>query len=146
IIAQLTSQAEGEEPAPFEGEPGRKDIVFTGSFDEVNAYFLQQGWSDGLPIVPPTLEKIEAFLRHTDRSPDEVLGVMHPSLAAATVWDVAVNGVMAGCRPEYMPLLLAISDIMADPEYGMRHGGSTPGWEAMIIVNGPIREELGLDC
>lgn len=146
IVAQLTSQAEGEEPAPFEGEPGRRDIVLTGSFDEVNEYFQKQGWSDGLPIVPPTPEKIEAFLRCTDRSPDEVLGVMHPSLAAASVWDVAVNGVMAGCRPQYMPLLLAITEIMADPDYGMRHGGSTPGWEAMIIVNGPIREQLGLDC
>jgi len=146
IVAQLTSQAEGEEPAPFEGEPGRQDIVFTGSFDEVNAYFQSQGWSDGLPIVPPTTERIEAFLRYTDRAPDEVLGVMHPSLAAASVWDVAVNGVMAGCRPEYMPLLLAITEIMADPGYGMRHGGSTPGWEAMIIVNGPIGAQLGIDC
>lgn len=146
IVSQLTSQATGTESAPFEGEPGRRDIVTTGSFDEINAYFMKQGWSDGLPIVPPTIDKIEAFLRHTDRSPDEVLGVMHPSLAAASIWDVAVNGVMAGCRPEYMPLLVAITEIMADPEFGMRHGGSTPGWEAMIIVNGPIRERLGLDC
>ena len=99
----------------------------------------------GLPIVPPTPEKIEAFLQFTDRLPDEVLAIMHPSLAAATVWNVAVNGVMAGCRPEYMPLLLAIADVMADPEYGLKHGGSTPGWEALIIVNGPIREQLGLD-
>lgn len=146
IVAQLTSQAEGDEPAPFDGEPGPRDIVLTGTFEEINEHFARQGWSDGLPIVPPTLDRIEAFLRHTDRAPDEVIGTMHPSLAAATVWDVAVNGVMAGCRPEYMPLLLAITDIMADPDYGMRHGGSTPGWEAMIIVNGPIREQLGLDC
>jgi hypothetical protein len=70
---------------------------------------------------------------------------MHPSLAAATVWNVAVNGVMAGCRPEYMPVLLAVAEVMADPEYGLKHGGSTPGWEALIIVNGPIRVELGFD-
>jgi hypothetical protein len=146
IVAQLTSQAQGDEPAPFDGEPGPRDIVLTGSFDEINEHFADRGWSDGLPIVPPTIERIEAFLRHTDRPADEVIGVMHPSLAAASVWDVAVNGVMAGCRPEYMPLLLAIVDIMADPAYGLRHGGSTPGWEAMIIVNGPVRERLGLDC
>lgn len=145
IVAQLTSQAESDEPAPFDGEPGPRDIVLTGTFEEINEHFAKQGWSDGLPIVPPTIDRIEAFLRHTDRSPDEVIGTMHPSLAAASVWDVAVNGVMAGCRPEYMPVLLAITDIMADPEYGMRHGGSTPGWEAMIIVNGPIREQLGFD-
>ena len=122
------------------GEPGDRDIVFTGTFEEVNEYFLRNQWSDGLPVVPPTMEKIEEFLKFTDRSPDEVLGIMHPSLAAATVWNVAVNGVMAGCRPEYMPVLLAIAEVMADPEYGFKHGGSTPGWEALIIVNGPIRE------
>ena len=119
--------------------------MFTGTFEEVNEHFLRNQWSDGLPVVPPTMEKIEAFLQFTDRSPDEVLGIMHPSLAAATVWNVAVNGVMAGCRPEYMPVLLAIAEVMADPEYGLKHGGSTPGWEAMIIVNGPIREQLGFD-
>ena len=146
IVEQLTSQNESAELAPFEGEPRERDIVFTGSFEAVNAFFQQQGWSDGLPIVPPTIEKVEAFLRFTDRSADEVLGEMHPSRAAANVWNVAVNGVMAGCRPQYLPVLLAIADVMADAEYGLKHGGSTPGWEAMIIVNGPIREQLGLDC
>ena len=96
-------------------------------------------------LVPPTLAKIDEFLQHTDRKPDEVIGVMNPSLTAATVWNVAVNGVMAGCRPEYMPVLLAIAEVMADPDYGLRHGGSTPGWEALIIVNGPIAEQLGID-
>jgi hypothetical protein len=146
IVRQLTEP----EPAPAasvaQAEPGERDIVFSGTFEEVNEHFLQQQWSDGLPIVPPTLAKVEAFLRFTDRSADEVLGVMHPSRAAASVWNVAVNGVMAGCRPEYMPLLLAIAEVMADPAYGLRHGGSTPGWEAMIVVNGPIRDQLGLDC
>lgn len=52
---------------------------------------------------------------------------------------------MAGCRPEYMPVLIAIVEVMTDPDYGMKHGGSTPGWEAMIILNGPIREQLGFD-
>lgn len=74
-----------------------------------------------------------------------MLGILHPSLAAASVWNVAVNGVMSGCRPEYMPILLAIVEVMADPKYGLKHGGSTPGWEAMIIVNGPICEQLGFN-
>lgn len=145
IIKQLTAEGSPDEPPVVSSEPGTRDIVFSGSFEEVNEFFLRQQWSDGLPIVPPTLEKIEAFLKFTDRAPDEVLGIMHPSLAAATVWNVAVNGVMAGCRPEYMPLLLAIAEVMADPDYGLKHGGSTPGWEALIIVNGPIREQLRLD-
>src|SRR5262249_6468171 len=82
----------------------------------------------------------------TDRAPDEVLGVMHPSLAAATVWNVAVNGVMAGCRPEYMAVLLAIAEVMADPEYGVKHGGHKPGWEGLLIGSGAIAEEIGLEC
>ena len=146
IVRQLTDEDASQGPAPASAEPADRDIVFTGTFEEVNEYFLARQWSDGLPIVPPTIDKIEAFLRYTDRSPDEVLGILHPSLAAASVWSVAVNGVMAGCRPEYMPVLLAIVEAMADPEYGLRHGGSTPGWEAMIIVNGPICEALGLDA
>ena len=144
IVKQLTAEGSPDETPAAAGEPGMSDIVFAGSFEEVNEHFLRNQWSDGLPIVPPTLKKIDEFLKFTDRSPDEVLGIMHPSLAAATVWNVAVNGVMAGCRPEYMPVLLAIADVIADPEYGLRHGGSTPGWEALIIVNGPIREQLGL--
>ena len=145
IVKQLTAEGSPDEMPAAAGEPGTRDIVFTGTFEEVNEYFLRNQWSDGLPVVPPTVEKIEKFLQFTDRSPDEVLGIMHPSLAAATIWNVAVNGVMAGCRPEYMPVLLAIADVIADPESGLRHGGSTPGWEALIIVNGPIRAQLGLD-
>lgn len=145
IVKQLTAEGSPDETPVAGRDPGDRDIVFAGTFEEVNEYFLRNLWSDGLPVVPPTLEKIEAFLKFTDRSPDEVLGIMHPSLAAGTIWNVAVNGVMAGCRPEYMPVLLAIADVMVDPEYGLKHGGSTPGWEALIIVNGPIREQLGFD-
>ncbi len=147
IVRQLTEPgAVSSSTGTSEAEPAERDIVLSGTFEEVNEHFLAQQWSDGLPVVPPTLAKVDAFLRFTDRSPEEVLGIMHPSRAAATVWNVAVNGVMAGCRPEYMPVLLAIAEVMADPAYGLRHGGSTPGWEAMIIVNGPFRDQLGLDC
>ena len=125
--------------------PGDRDTVFRGSFEEINRHFQDNSWSDGLPVVPPTVAKIEEFLRYTDRSPDELLGAMHPSQAEATIWKVAVNGVMAGCRPEYMPILIAIVEVMADPQYAVKHGGSTPGWEAMIILNGPIGDQLGFN-
>ena len=144
IVQQLTARSEAAPPLAQAG-PGDRDIVFSGTFEQVNEHFLQNQWSDGLPIVPPTLDKVDAFLRFTDRSPDEEIGVLHPSLTAATVWNVAVNGVMAGCRPEYMPVLLAIAEVMADPQFGLKHGGSTPGWEAMIVVNGPIAAALGFD-
>jgi hypothetical protein len=144
-VRHLTAENASDKTPADAREPEDREIVFKGSLDEVNEHFLERQWSDGLPIVPPTLPRIEAFLRFTDRAADEVLGTLDPSRAEATIWKVAVNGVMAGCRPEYMPILVAIVEVMVDPDYGMKHGGSTPGWEAMIILNGPIREQLGFN-
>jgi hypothetical protein len=126
-------------------EPDAREIVFEGSTEEVNRLFYENEWSDGLPIVPPTLARVEAFLRFTARSPGEVIGVLLPDNRTATVWNVAVNGVMAGCRPEYMPVLLALAEAMADPAYGVEHSGNTPGAETLITVNGPIVKELGFN-
>ncbi len=127
------------------GEPGSGDVICSGTFEEVNEYFLRNELSDGLPVVPPTVEKVEAFLRHTDRKADDVLGVMLPDNRAATVWSVAVNGVMAGCRPEYMPVLMAAVEAMADHDYGVEHSGNTPGGDNLIILNGPVIKELGFN-
>lgn len=125
--------------------PGDRDIVFEGTYEEVQNYFMDNQWGDGLPIVPPTIEKVEEFLKFTDRAPEEVLGIAEPSMAACTVWKVAVNGVMAGCRPEYMPVLVAIAEIMSDPEFSVKDSGATPGWEAIITLNGTIRDQLGFN-
>jgi len=126
----------------LEPEPGARDIVFRGTFEEVNAHFYEREWSDGLPIVPPTAEKIEEFLSFTDRAPDECLGILLPENRAATIWAVAANGVMAGCRPEYMPILVALIEAMADPTYGVEHSGNTPGSDTLIVLNGPIIKDL----
>ncbi len=126
-------------------EPGACEVVCKGTFEEVNRTFVEREWSDGLPIVPPTLERIEAFLKHTDRAPDDVIGVILPDSRAATVWSVAVNGVMAGCKPEYMPILVALAEAMCDPGYGVEHSGNTPGGETLIILNGPIIQRLGFN-
>ncbi|HYF21306.1 MAG TPA: UGSC family (seleno)protein [Ramlibacter sp.] len=126
-------------------EPRARDIVARGSHAEVNEQFLQQDWGDGLPIVPPTRERVQQFLAHTSRDPEHVIGVMLPDQRTATVWSVAVNGVMAGCRPEYMPVLVALAEAMADPAYGVEHSGNTPGAETLIVLNGPIVRELGFN-
>lgn len=123
-------------------EPQPRDCVFRGTFDAVNAHFYEREWSDGLPIVPPTIERIEAFLKFTDRKPDESLGIVLPESRAVTIWSLAVNGVMAGCRPEYMPILVALGEAMADPTYGVEHSGNTPGAETLTVLNGPIIKEL----
>ena len=141
VINGLTVQPkEGKSRTP--SEPEIKEIVFTGTFDEVNSFFYDSEWSDGLPIVPPTVERIEKFLKYTDHSPDESIGTLLPDKREATAWNIAANGVMAGCRPEYMPVLMAIVEAMADPEFGIEHLGHNPGTEALIIINGPIIKEL----
>lgn len=126
-------------------EPRSRDIVCRGTFEEVNEFFYAREWSDGLPIVPPTVEKIKAFLAFTDRDPDESLGTLLPENRAATIWATAVNGVMAGCLPEYMPILVALVEAMADHDYGLEHSGNTPGAETLIVLNGPIIKDLGFN-
>jgi hypothetical protein len=123
-------------------EPGPRDIILRGHPDDLEEEFHARGWTDGLPVVLPTLERVERFLRCTDRDPGEVLGVLPPERRQATVWNVAVNGVMAGCRPEYMPILLAIVEAVSDPAFRIEDHGSTPGWEPLIVLSGPIAEQL----
>ena len=125
-----------------EPEPG--EIVFEGTPDEINRFYYENGWSDGLPIVPPTAARVDEFLG--DRpGRRRALGVLLPDRRSATVRTVAINGVMAGCRPEYMPVLVALIEAMADPRYGVEHSGNTPGAETLIIVNGPIIRRLGFN-
>jgi hypothetical protein len=136
------------DPSPVEmgAEPEPMQIVFAGSFDDVNQHFIEREWSEGLPIVPPTLPRVRAFLDFTDRDPSESLGVLLPDSRQATVWSVAVNGVMAGCRPEHLPVLLAIAEAMADPEYGVEHSGDTTSAEMLVILSGPLVKALGFNA
>ncbi|MFH1087459.1 MAG: hypothetical protein V1737_02580 [Chloroflexota bacterium] len=142
VIKALTVQPEDTKPSP---EPGPRQIVARGTFEEVNRVFLEKEWSEGLPVVPPTPEKVEEFLKYTDRKADEVISVLLPDKREATIWNIAVNGVMAGCRPEYMPVLVAVVEAMADPKHGQEHLGHTPGTEVLITLNGPIIKELGFN-
>jgi hypothetical protein len=76
-----------------------------GTIDGVNRFFTEQRWSDGLPIIPPTAERVENFLKYTDEPWDAVVGVLPIAYRNTWVWHVAVNGVMSGCPPEFMPVL-----------------------------------------
>ncbi|MEX2147603.1 MAG: UGSC family (seleno)protein [Candidatus Rokuibacteriota bacterium] len=142
VIQGLTA---APEKATDHVEPDPGAVVFEGTPDEINRFFYENGWGDGLPIVPPTAARVEEFLRCTDRDADEELGVLLPDRRSATVRTVAINGVMAGCRPEYMPVLVALVEAMADPRYGVEHSGNTPGAETLIVVNGPIIRRLGFN-
>jgi hypothetical protein len=144
VVEGLTASSPRlDPPAP---EPARRDVVCRGTLDEVDAFFSEQQWTDGLPIVPPTVARVEELLAHTDRDPDEVLGVLLPERREATVWNVAVHGVMAGCRPEYLPVLVAAVEAIADPEFRLEDAGGGTGWEPLMVVSGPVIAALDFNA
>jgi hypothetical protein len=140
LLRGLTGEAPRE--ASAEAEPRAGEVVFRGTFDEVQEHFHRKLWTDGLPIVPPTRRRVDGFLRYTDRSPDEVLRTVPQEGREASILSIAITGVMAGCRPEYMPLLIAIVETMCEPGFRIEDCGSTPGWEPVVIVSGPIATQL----
>ena len=123
---------------------GATDIVFTGTFDEVNRFFASKEWTEGLPITPPTPERVGAFMKFTRRAPDETIAVLPSANLRATPWNVAVNAVMAGCQPEHMPILLAAVEALGDERASLGSLGSTSGIFPFILINGPIVEQLGI--
>ncbi len=141
VIKSLTVQPK-EVKIPVQREPQPRDIVLKGTFEEINKFFYEHEWGDGLPIVPPTIDKVEEFLKYTDYPADKVIGELLPDTREATVWNIAVNGVMAGCRPEYMPVLIALIEIMTEPKFFEADLSCTPGPEIQITVNGPIIKDL----
>jgi hypothetical protein len=143
IIHAFTNKPAGQPAGLREPEP--EQIVFQGTLDEVQEFFIRRQWTDGLPVIPPTIDRVEKFLQYTDRPGGEVVGALLPENREATVWNVAVNGVMAGCRPEYMPVLLAAVEAVSDPFFRIEDAGSTPGWEPLVILNGPIIKELNFN-
>jgi hypothetical protein len=115
--------------------------------DEVNVLFEARGWTDGLPITPPTLPRVEAMCATTARSPSEVLGEVEPLRGEATVEKIAANAVMAGCRSEHFPVVLAAVEAMLDPVFNMRGVQTTDEIVApLLIVSGPLAARLGLNA
>jgi hypothetical protein len=106
----------------------------------------QRGWSDGLPVVPPTPERVLRMLGPTTRAPGEVLGLMPPDLGECSVEKVALNAVLAGCRPEYLPVVLTAVEAALDPAFCM-HGLLCTTYFAspVVIVNGPIARRIGMN-
>ncbi len=122
-----------------------RQIDIAGADDPIEACF-ERGWSDGLPVVPPTPVRVLRMLKGTDRAPDEVIGLMPPDLVPCTVEKVAVNAVMAGCKPEYMPVLLAALDAALEDAFGL-HGliCTTMFGSPVIMVNGPVAKAIGMN-
>ena len=121
-----------------------RDDAFYGTLDEVNEYFKEMNWSDGLPFIPPTYEKVSEFLRYTDYAWDETVAVLPIAHRTTTTWHVAVNAVMAGCEPEYMPILIALTKAMGGGDF-RRTLASTHAWIPFCWLNGPVARQLGID-
>lgn len=144
IIAGLTETTAPSEPGHT--EPAALDIAASGTIDEINVVFVDNGWTDGHPIIPPTRERVDALLLDSGHDPWKSLGVATSTGRDLTIWSIAVNAVMAGCNPEHLPVLIAITEILADPAYGAEHSGNTTGADALIVIDGPNAAKLGFNA
>jgi hypothetical protein len=116
-----------------------------GTVEEFNQFMFEKGFSLGLPIIPPTPERVAKMLKGTTRRPDELIGMVPPRMGALTVELVAIHAAMAGCKPEYMPVLLAALEALLDPKANWRGLTTTTATSAvLVIVNGPVIYEIGL--
>jgi hypothetical protein len=117
------------------------------SYDEINDYFYERGWTDGLPIVPPTEARVRAMLAGMpSREADELIAVVPPKMGQATMCQIAVNAVMAGCKPEYLSVVVAALEAVSEPAYGLSHRQTTTHAGApLIIVNGPAAQRLRIN-
>ncbi len=145
IIRGLTSEAGAPGTGSKSGRYDQRDVVCIGTADEVNRHFAAQEWTDGLPVVPPTIARVEQFLKFTTRAHDEVIAVLPSANLCATPWNVAVNAVMAGCRPEHMPLMIAAVEALGDERCSLANLGSTSGIFPYALINGPIVKQLGIE-
>ena len=117
------------------------------SYDAINDYFYEQGWTDGLPIVPPTQSRVTAMLGGMPaHDADDLISIVPPRMGRATLQQVAVNAVMAGCKPEYLSVVVAALRAVSEPAYGLAHRQTTTHAGApLIIVNGPITQKLRIN-
>ena len=127
--------------------PAATMFTFPGAWDEIDTQYQERGWTDGLPIVPPTERRVRELLEQTPRDPREVVGVLPPRQGEATVEKIAVNAVMAGCRAEYFPVVLAAIEALADPLFNLDSVQATTHPVAtLLVVNGPIARAIGLQA
>ena len=127
------------------------DLVSEGievnkDLEEINRIYFERGWTDGLPIIPPTEERVEKMLAGTRRKSNDSIGIVPPGGGDATAEKIAINAVMAGCLPEYMPVIITAIEAMLENEFNLHWIQATTHVVApLIIINGPIRNALGIN-
>ncbi len=149
IARLLCESGPGGPPAARQNAPAAPRaalIEAPGDLAELNKFYIQRRWGDGLPLVAPTQEAVERMLRHVRRAPDEVVATIAPGFGAATLEYIAINAVMAGCYPEYLPVLVAAAEAVATPRFHLQAIQATTNPAAVwLIVNGPIAKWLDIN-
>jgi len=130
-----------------ESAPDSARFEAPDDFDAINRLYRERRWSDGLPVVPPTVERVERMLRHTRRSREEVVARVAPAFGAATVERIAINAVLAGCDPEALPVLIAATEAVVEPQFNLQGIQATTNPVAVwVIVNGPAAQKQGVNA
>ena len=152
LTIDRSARADGDLPA-FEHMvlDSAPELMFEGAdlmdaFDALQAAFVRNKWSDGLPLIPPTRAKVRAMVEAAGREGDEVVGLFAPGFGIGTVEKIAANAVMAGCRPEAMPVIMAMTECILEPSIGLRTFAMSTGPQApVVLVSGPIADEIGMN-
>lgn len=153
IVTALTTQITQDEIDRIAGAiagVNYDDIVFTGSYERVQQFYEVYEMSDGLTVVPPTRDKVDYYLQYTTYNATDIVNSRNgeiqdvpPANKKIYAYQVAVNAIMAGCPPEYMPLCIAITRCFANGNF-YKSLASTHGWTPYVLVNGPIARQLGI--
>jgi hypothetical protein len=146
VVTALTQPLTTDEKSPRKHEPENPPrIIFKGTLEDVNRFFYQRGWTDGLPIIPPTEETVAEMLTGTDLPADNLVEKLEPRLGKATVEIIAINAVMAGCLPTYMPLLISGVHAWAANPMPSAMAVSTGSWAPFWLINGPITRDIHIN-
>jgi hypothetical protein len=146
IVEELSKPLTADEKSPKPKAFKSLKVVFKGSYEEINRFYYKSGWTDGLPIVPPTEKAVAEMMTGTDLPPDHVVAKVIPRLGKATVEKIAVNAVMAGALPTHMPVLIAAVQALADQKTRFdTFEVSTGSWAPFFAINGPIRHDIHMN-
>jgi len=151
LVRVLSSDTSAAKSASASGTDRAQTIEAPEDQDEFDAWCRSRNWSDGLPLVRPTRERVARYLRATGRDPQTLIGRIAPSFGAATVERIAINAAMTGCDPRALPVLIAAVEAMCDPAFNLQGVQTTTNPAApWLIVNGPVAAELdmnaGINC
>ncbi len=152
LIAGITKRSEREDVVTSVPKVASAESLVVEGQDlleasfAMNELFLQNEWGDGLPLIPPTPKAVSEALRHTKRDALEVIAMLEPSFGVATVERIAINAVMAGCKPEYLPVLIAAVQAISQPRFMLRDAAvSTGSRSPLLLINGPIVQRLNIN-